>query len=202
MQSELLFTIGEIAVAFAGFAGLVVALARRGDRSTEEAQLDVVHLKSVLAQSLFAVAFAILPAMLDAMGVGADTAWRSSAILFAVLYGLYMARIVPAGNAGFRNSGQRVPVLFRVNSVIAFAVVAVLVLCGDRSNLSVLSRARLLSLRVGHFVRSRLPLCCSGGSRRLTRRCSWQAGAPAKWRVVGSRGTRRSSHRQQYAACS
>jgi hypothetical protein len=127
VHTELLFTIGEIAVAF---AGLVVALARRGDRSIEVARLDVVHLKNVLAQSLFAVAFAILPAMLNAMGVGVDAAWRSSAILFAVLYGLYMARIVPAGNAGFRSSGQRVPVLFRVNSVIAFLMVAVLVLCG------------------------------------------------------------------------
>lgn len=129
MHTELFFTIGEIAVAFAGFAGLVVALARRGDRSVEEAQLDVVHLKNVLAQSLFAVAFALLPAMLDAMGVGVDMAWRSSAMLFAVLYGPYMVRIVRAGNAGFRNSGQQVPLLFRANSVLGFLMVVALVLC-------------------------------------------------------------------------
>jgi hypothetical protein len=129
VHTELLFTIGEIAVAFAGFAGLVVALARRGDRSAAEAQLDVVHLKNVLAQSLFAVAFALLPAMLEAMGVGVGTAWRVSALLFAVLYGLYLGRIVPAGNAGFRNSGQRVPLLFRLNSVIGFLMVGALILC-------------------------------------------------------------------------
>ena len=130
MHTELLFTIGEIAVAFAGFAGLVVALARRGDRSPEQAQLDVVHLKNVLAQSLFAVAFALIPAMLGAMAVGVDTAWRGSALLFAGLYGPYLVSAVRGGYAGFRDSGQRVPLLFRLNSVVGFLMVVALVLCG------------------------------------------------------------------------
>ena len=130
MHTELLFTIGEIAVAFAGFAGLVVALARRGDRSPEEARLDVVHLKNVLAQSLFALAFALIPATLGAMAVDVDTAWRGSAWLFAVIYGPYLVSAVRAGYAGFRASGQRVPLLFQVNSALGFVMVVALVSCG------------------------------------------------------------------------
>jgi hypothetical protein len=61
-------SLAEIAVALAGFAGLIVAIAGRQDRSGEDARLDVEFLKNVLWASFMAIAFALLPATLLNMG--------------------------------------------------------------------------------------------------------------------------------------
>ncbi len=84
MQSEFLFTVAEVAVAFAGFAGLIVAISGRQGRSAAEVRLDLVLLTNVLSTSLVAVAFALIPATFLGMGMEPGDAWRGSAFLCAV----------------------------------------------------------------------------------------------------------------------
>ncbi len=86
-SSEVLIVIAEVAVAFAGFTGLIAAISRRGPigRSSQE----FVRLRIMLDYSLLAILFALLPFLPHAAGVSGSTLWQvSSAIWFvgAILY--------------------------------------------------------------------------------------------------------------------
>jgi hypothetical protein len=129
MQSEFLFTVAEIAVAFAGFAGLVIAISRRQGRSAADAQLDLELLKNVLGGSLMAIAFALIPATLLGMDVKPSVAWRSSAFLYAIAFVLYMARTLPRAYASYRASSRSVPLSYRLNTGLGVVVIVCLVLC-------------------------------------------------------------------------
>jgi hypothetical protein len=125
VQSEFLFTVAEIAVAFAGFAGLIIAISGRQGRSEAEVQLDLVMLKNVLATSLMAIAFALIPAALLGMGVEPSVAWRGSAFLYAVGLAVYMARAFPRQIASYRAAGRSLPVTYQLNSgLVVVAIVS------------------------------------------------------------------------------
>jgi len=81
---DFLFTIAEVAVAFAGFAGLVTVLARRATES--DRALDIVRLRDLLLLSLLAVAAALFPKLPVAFGAGEETTWRVAAAFFGVAW--------------------------------------------------------------------------------------------------------------------
>jgi hypothetical protein len=82
-DSDFLFTVAEVGVAFAGFAGLVTILARRLGQGTES-QAEVHLLYRMLLVSMLTVAAALVPYLPFRFGASEPQAWRiSSGVFFA-----------------------------------------------------------------------------------------------------------------------
>jgi hypothetical protein len=129
VPTDLLFTIAEVGVAFAGFAGLVTVLAARERRSAERAALDLAFLHTVLATSLTVVAFALLPPSLVEMGVEAETALRICAALFLCVSIGYGSWAGPRTGSTYRAANERPPWTWRLYIFLAFNQWGVLALC-------------------------------------------------------------------------
>jgi len=103
---EFRFTVAEVAVAFAGFAGLVTVLTQRLSESQRE--FDVVRFRDMLLLSLMAAAFALFPTLPAAFGADREITWRVSSMLFVItwagfgLQGLYAGvRLSRSGSRPF-----------------------------------------------------------------------------------------------------
>jgi hypothetical protein len=83
----------------------------------------------VLATSVLAVASALVPPMITHLGASPGTAWRVSALLLAIVLGAYAAYNIRRVSVAYRAAGLNVPVSYRVNSVLAIAVIVSLILC-------------------------------------------------------------------------
>jgi hypothetical protein len=129
VPEDLLFTIAEVGVALAGFAGLVTVLAARGRRSAERAALDLVFLHTVLATSLSVVAFALLPPSLVDMGMEAGAASRACASMFLVASVGYGSWAGPRARSAYRAAGERPPWTWHANIALAVIQWVVLALC-------------------------------------------------------------------------
>jgi hypothetical protein len=105
MPHDFLFIVAEIAIAFAGFAGLVVAISGRQGRSPERARLELVLLRNVLLIGLLVVAFALFPSLLLQMGAEPEAAWRVSAAVFLLVLGGHAVDTAPRHIAA-----QRAPI--------------------------------------------------------------------------------------------
>jgi hypothetical protein len=81
---DFLFTVAEVAVAFAGFAGLVTVLTQRLAKT--EREFDVVRFRDMLFLSLIAAAFSLLPTLPSAFGASDEATWRLSAVLFLIAW--------------------------------------------------------------------------------------------------------------------
>ena len=86
-DGELLLTIAEIAVAFAGFSGLVTILGQRTSRL--QPQLVEHTLRGMILTSLLAVSFSLFPFLPQRLGASPDVAWRISAGAFAAALAIY-----------------------------------------------------------------------------------------------------------------
>lgn len=129
VPEELFFTLAEVGVAFAGFAGLVTILAGRGSRSAQRVELDLLFLHTVLATSLCVVAFALLPPSLVDMGFEPDTALRACAAMFLVTSLGYGGWAAPRARAGYATAQERPPWTWRFNVTLAVIQWIVLALC-------------------------------------------------------------------------
>ncbi len=123
MQAEFLFTVAEIAIALAGFAGLIVAISRRDDRLAEDVRLQIELLKNVLGGSFMVVAFSLIPVVLLGMEIDPVVAWRSSAFLFSISLAVYISRTVPKTLASYRATNRSVPRTYRINIGLAVVVI-------------------------------------------------------------------------------
>ena len=83
-HSGLLQALAEVATAFAGFTGIVVALAGRARADWRSNHTTAIV--SLLASSLGVVFFAFVPDLVRAAGLDTDLAWRISASLFAAYH--------------------------------------------------------------------------------------------------------------------
>jgi hypothetical protein len=81
---DFLFTVAEVAVAFAGFAGLVTVLTQRLAKT--EREFDIVRFRDMLLLSLIAAAFSLLPTLPSAFGASDEATWRLSAVLFLIAW--------------------------------------------------------------------------------------------------------------------
>ena len=129
MHTEFLFIVAEVAVAFAGFAGLVFAISARRDQEPEQTRLQFELLLNVLSASLLVIAFALIPPMIADIGASPDTTWRGSALLFAIAFGSYIVYSLRRSYPAYRAAGRSVPVSFQVNSFLAIFFAGLLVLC-------------------------------------------------------------------------
>jgi hypothetical protein len=81
---DFLYTVAEVAVAFAGFAGLVTVLTQRLAESQRE--FDIVRFRDMLLLSLIAGAFALFPTLPANFGASEEATWRASSALFLVAW--------------------------------------------------------------------------------------------------------------------
>jgi hypothetical protein len=86
-DTDLLLTIAEIAVAFAGFSGLVTILGQRAGRV--HPRLIEHTLRGMILSSLLVVAFSLFPFLPYRLGAPADVAWRISAAAYSVAVAAY-----------------------------------------------------------------------------------------------------------------
>ncbi len=75
-SSDFFLTLGEIAVTLAGFASVVVVFNRRESGTWERA--DISRLTGMLASSLMAAFFSMLPVGLQGAGLSEPAAWSVS----------------------------------------------------------------------------------------------------------------------------
>ena len=129
MSNDFLFIVAEIAIAFAGFAGLVVAISGRQGRSAERARLELVLLRTVLLVGLLVVAFALFPSLLSELGAEPEVAWRVSASVYFFALGGLAVRNAPRNIAAHRAANQRVPITVWLTTTLTFVLVIVLALC-------------------------------------------------------------------------
>jgi hypothetical protein len=125
VHSEYLLTLAEIAVAIAGFAGLIVVVLGVRSESPEEANLRAVHLRNVLVSSFMASGFALLPATLLEMETEPAVAWRLSALIYATVVPWYSVAQVRRAASSYRETGRSLPWSYRINFGLA-AVLSIL----------------------------------------------------------------------------
>jgi hypothetical protein len=82
--SAYLYTLATLAMTFAGFCAIVIALRQTTGRDLSGFQIVLTRL--YLESGLFSAAFCMLPPLLAVCGLSATTVWRvSSAIIALVL---------------------------------------------------------------------------------------------------------------------
>ena len=91
-HEDWLQTLAEVAVAFAGFSGLLAGIRERSQR---ESRINVTRLRTIVETSLSVLAFSLLPALLNGIGLGEVGAFRISAVAF-------LAGFIPLTVRGFR----------------------------------------------------------------------------------------------------
>ena len=91
-HSEHLFTLAEVAVAFAGFASIVGILGQRAASSPD--RLNALRMRIMLLHSLVVVAFSFVPSILYSYGIEQEMVWRASSGLYLVAS---VSVVVPLG---------------------------------------------------------------------------------------------------------
>lgn len=96
--SDVLLTLAEVAVAFAGFASVVAIFQARWTRT--ETPFDLFRFWIMLAFSLATLFFALMPLCLHFLGLGDAAVWRTSSLLLALFVvgnGLLIRRLIRRG---------------------------------------------------------------------------------------------------------
>lgn len=101
--SDILQTVAEIAIALTGFTGIVVALGERSGGGF--AGFAMVRFRILLAASLAALAFALLPFLLYHLGVSARATWSICSASVAA----FMVPIVAHDVRSFRTFADEIP---------------------------------------------------------------------------------------------
>ena len=91
-HEDWLQTLAEIAVALAGFSGLLAGIRQRSQR---ESKINITRLRTIVETSLSVLAFCLIPIFLNGLGVSEIGAFRVSAIAF-------LAGFIPFTALGFR----------------------------------------------------------------------------------------------------
>ncbi len=124
---DTLFTIAEVAVAFAGFASIVSVLAVRS--GTDASHLDTARLRGMLFSSLSAVALCFVPSVILRLGVSPDQAWRVCGALLVLGSALPFFRSVADGRVA-RQAGVAPGLGITVTVLTLFVVPAALGVAG------------------------------------------------------------------------
>lgn len=105
-ESDILLTVAEVAVAFAGFASLVSILGR--GTSADDPRVLSFRMRAMLLTSLLVVGFSLIPVILDSYGARPNLAWTASSILLLLATLVYtrwlQQAIATLGRAGLTPS--------------------------------------------------------------------------------------------------
>ena len=116
MHADLLFVMAEIAAAFAGFSSLVAAIARRDSNDRDQLEFDFRTLRNVLLLSLQAIAYALLPTVIEGQGVSSELSFRLSACVFFLAGGPYLAFTLRQIPNAYSRLSRTVPLSFWINA--------------------------------------------------------------------------------------
>jgi hypothetical protein len=120
-HAELLSTLAEVSIVFAGFTGVVGILGFRRDSPALHGQL--YQIAAMIGFSLIAALFSIVPLLLSAMGLSDAAAWRFSSLgLLAALFGWTMvgrARLSDLRDSGYQGS-QMLPKFMGLLTALLF----------------------------------------------------------------------------------
>jgi hypothetical protein len=89
--SEELLTIAELAIALAGFSGVVVAFGHQGELNA----IDRWRFFCLLSLSVGAAVMAFLPSVLHLQGISGASLWRVSSMIFLVVSIPYYVVVLP-----------------------------------------------------------------------------------------------------------
>jgi len=81
-EAELLPTLAEISVVFAGFASLISVIA--GGSSREKIAANLWRLRGMLETSVLTLMFSLAPFLPAKFGYSSETSWRMAAVVFSV----------------------------------------------------------------------------------------------------------------------
>lgn len=81
-ESDVLLTIAEVAIAFAGFASLVSVLGRGS--SVDDPRVSGIRMRGMIVFSLLTVAFSLFPLLLHRYGLAESTVWRLSSTVLSI----------------------------------------------------------------------------------------------------------------------
>ena len=104
-DSDFLFTVAEVATAFAGFAGLVTVVAQRTGGKATALQLNL--LRNMLLLALLIVLASLAPHVPLRLGVSETGAWRIAATGFFVGWLGYVSISVPSAYRFVRDVNPR-----------------------------------------------------------------------------------------------
>jgi hypothetical protein len=108
-------TLAQVAVALAGFSGLLAGVRYR---SQQESRINATRVRTIIETSLPIAALSLLPTLLDGLGLGEIAAFRISALVF-------LAGLIPLSIRGFRRfraaSGRSRPSLLMSGTYLAMA---------------------------------------------------------------------------------
>lgn len=126
--TELLPTIAEVSVAFAGFASLVSVLGQR--HSVGNFEVNVVRLRGMLETSLIAVVFSLAPFLPRELGFSELASWRIASAFFALacatrLITLFSKRLFRGVVSQANNILVGTLILGQTAAVILLALIAV-----------------------------------------------------------------------------
>ncbi|HVP27798.1 MAG TPA: hypothetical protein VMW35_01380 [Myxococcota bacterium] len=91
-RADVLLTIAQIALALAGFSGLVTLLGRPSARGGEE--LNQIRFRSMVELSLLLAAFALFPFLPGPIGLDEPASWRLSSGVYAAASAVFAAHSV------------------------------------------------------------------------------------------------------------
>ncbi len=126
--ADALIGIAQVAIVFAGFAGISVVLSRR--LPEHWTYTEAVRMACMIESSVTAAFFALLPFAFMAFGLGIATTLSISGLLFAVAILVHMtANGIRMRRAYRQDPEDRLPFLFRISTLaVAAAVLLGLVL--------------------------------------------------------------------------
>jgi hypothetical protein len=111
-ESEVLLTIAEVAVAFAGFASLVGILGHQ--ESVDHPLVLSFRMRGMLLTSLLSVAFALVPIILGEYGLGTRPVWTVASLLLLGATLLYVRWLLDMFREMARAQVQTSPLQRRV----------------------------------------------------------------------------------------
>ncbi len=92
-HGDLLLTIAEVAVAFAGFASIVGILGQRSASSPP--RVNALRMRIMLLHSLILVAFSLVPHLLHSYGLQDEMVWRASSALYLIVMPIVTLLLLP-----------------------------------------------------------------------------------------------------------
>lgn len=147
-ESDILLTVAELSVAFAGFATLAGVLGK--PRSAHAAFMNAARLRGMLESAVLALAFALIPFVPFLFGLDQDASWRLAAVGFLMANAtrqFFLFRRLP----GIRAAGAStvwLTVILVAQTVSSFVLLAVVAgLAGSHAG-----AAYVLSLFIALFA--------------------------------------------------
>ena len=124
---NVLLTLAEIAVAVAGFSGVVGVFGRQHSRG--DPRVDATRLRSLVETGLLAAGLCVAPSIVTETGIDPSLAWRLASVLFAASLSASTATsLLRFNRLGRLNIYKRDPV---ASGFYVLASIAVAVLCAN-----------------------------------------------------------------------